>query len=89
MKAGKILIILLFLMVIATPAFSRSVTLVTVGDSLTAGDGDDGTGGGYPARLLTMLQAAYPGSTLSNLAISGDTTQDLINKQLLGCCFRG
>ncbi len=37
---------------------------------------------GGPARLLAMLQDDHPGSTLSSRAISGDTTQDLINKQL-------
>ena len=64
------------------PAMSQPVTLVTIGDSLTAGDGDNNGSGGYPARLLAMLKPLYPGSTLSNFAISGDTTQDLINKQL-------
>jgi lysophospholipase L1-like esterase len=82
MKTGKLIIVALFILFIAVPALSQPVTLVAVGDSLTAGDGDDGSGGGYPARLLTMLQSDHPGSTLSNRAISGDTTQDLINKQL-------
>jgi lysophospholipase L1-like esterase len=82
MKAGNILVILLLVLVFGNPVFSQPVTLVTVGDSLTAGDGDDGSGEGYPARLLTLLENAYPGSTLSNRAISGDTTTDLINKQL-------
>ncbi len=74
--------VLLLLTTMVNPCASQPVTLVAVGDSLTACDGDDGSGGGYPARVLTMLQAAYPSSTLSNRAISGDTTQDLINKQL-------
>ncbi len=82
MKTGIIAFALLCLILIPGPVFPQSITLVTVGDSLTAGDGDDGVGGGYPARLLTLLQADHPGSTLSNRAISGDTTQDLINKQL-------
>ena len=72
----------LMLLVIVSPCASQPVTLVAVGDSLTAGDGDVGSGGGYPARVLTLLQTAHPGSTLSNCAISGDTTQDLIDKQL-------
>ncbi len=55
---------------------------MTLGDSLTAGDGDSGAGGGYPARLLTMIQVEYPGSTLSNLAVSGFTSDDLINVEL-------
>lgn len=62
--------------------WAQAAFVVTVGDSLTAGDGDNGIGGGYPARLLTQLQTPYPGTTLNNLAISGDTTTDLINKQL-------
>ncbi len=82
MKTGKILIVLLPFVFFANPGLSQPVTLVAVGDSLTAGDGDDGSGGGYPARVLGMLQDGHPGSTLSNRAISGDTTQDLINKQL-------
>ncbi len=83
MKTGFVLFAALLLIFSATPVLSQSITLVTVGDSLTEGAGDDGSsGGGYPARLLSMLQAAYPGSTLFNLGISGDTTQDLINKQL-------
>ncbi|GEM_PF-2179382 len=72
----------MLLLAIASPCASQPVTLVAVGDSLTEGDGDDGSGGGYPARLLTMLQSTYPGSTLSNRAVSGHTAQDLINVQL-------
>ncbi len=82
MKTGKIVFIVLLFILNACPAISQSITLVALGDSLTAGDGDDGSGGGYPDRLLRMLMASYPGSTLANRAISGDTTQDLINKQL-------
>jgi len=63
-------------------AFARSVTLVTLGDSLTEGDGDDGIGGGYPTRLIARLQGPYPGSVLQQFGISGDTTTDIINKQL-------
>ena len=82
MKIGKIILLSLLLMLIGHPAFGQSITLVTLGDSLTEGDGDDGIGGGYPARLLSMLQAPYPGSTLNNLGISGDISDALINKQL-------
>ena len=82
MKTSKVLTALLLAMFIAAPAFSQPITLVAVGDSLTAGDGDDGSGGGYPARLLTLLLGDHPGSTLYNRAISGDTTTDLIAKQL-------
>jgi len=82
MKITKIILLSLLLMLSVHPAFGQSITLVTLGDSLTEGDGDDGTGGGYPARLLSRLQPLYPGSTLHNVGISGDTSDDLINKQL-------
>ena len=76
-----ILLVFFFLMA-AQLVSARSVTLVTLGDSLTAGDGDDGIGGGYPPRLVARLQVPYPGSVLQQFGISGDTTTDLINKQL-------
>jgi acyl-CoA thioesterase-1 len=64
-----------------TSASAGSVTLVTLGDSLTVGDGDE-AGGGYPSRLLKKLSKEAPGSTLENLAQSGWTSDDLINTQL-------
>ena len=82
MKITKIILLSLLLMLSVHPAFGQSITLVTLGDSLTEGDGDDGMGGGYPVKLLSMLQPLYPGSTLNNVGISGDTSDDLINKQL-------
>ena len=82
MKIGKIILLSLLLLLIGHPAFGQPITLVTLGDSLTEGDGDDGIGGGYPARLLSMLQSLYPGSTLNNLGISGDISDALIDKQL-------
>lgn len=55
------------------------VTLVMLGDSLTAGQGDESAaGGGYPRRLLTLVQAPRPGSTVHNLGQSGWTAADLI-----------
>ena len=55
------------------------VTLVMLGDSLTAGQGDESaTGGGYPRRLLTQVQTRRPGSTATNLGQSGWTSTDLI-----------
>lgn len=81
MKTGLLLGLLLNLSMLTV--YSQSITLVTLGDSLTEGAGDDvGDGGGYPIRLISMLQTDYPGSTLNNLGISGDTSDDLINKQL-------
>lgn len=84
MKRLKILLIVFVCLLNTSPAVSQSITLFTLGDSLTTGDGDEGSGGGYPVRLASKLQASYPGTTLTNHAISGDTTQDLINKQLTG-----
>ena len=57
---------------------SGPVTLVALGDSLTQGDGDD-SGRGYPGRLLEMLNAVRPGSTVTNLGQSGWSSDALIN----------
>ena len=60
------------------PLTAGPVTLVTLGDSLTEGQGDSDSGGGYPARLLVQLQAARPGSQLVNVGHSGWSSDDLI-----------
>jgi lysophospholipase L1-like esterase len=78
---------LFFLLIFLFPGqclVAQSITLVTLGDSLTIGDGDEeGSNlGGYPPRLLSALQADYPGSTLNNVAASGLTSNDLINIEL-------
>ena len=54
------------------------VTLVTLGDSLTEGQGDSDSGSGYPGRLIIQLQAARPGSQLVNVGHSGWSSDDLI-----------
>lgn len=82
MKLMKHFFLVLLLLMGAHFTEARPFTLVTLGDSLTAGDGDDGIGGGYPIRLMSKLQAASSGSALLQFGISGDTTTDLINKQL-------
>ena len=56
---------------------SGPLTLVAVGDSLTQGDGDD-SGRGYPGRLLEMVNALRPGSTMTNLGQSGWSSDALI-----------
>lgn len=53
------------------------VSLVTIGDSLTQGDGDD-TSRGYPGRLLELVTLLRPGSTLTNFGQSGWTSDALI-----------
>ena len=55
------------------------VTLVTLGDSLTQGDGDDSGRGGYPGRVLEMVNAVRPNSTLINLGQSGWSSDALIS----------
>jgi lysophospholipase L1-like esterase len=55
------------------------VTLVALGDSLTQGDGDDSGRGGYTGRVLDMVNAIRPGSTLVNLGQSGWSSDALIN----------
>jgi lysophospholipase L1-like esterase len=52
--------------------------MVALGDSLTQGDGDD-SGRGYPGRVLDMVNAVRPGSTLTNLGQSGWNSDALIN----------
>jgi len=54
------------------------VTMVALGDSLTQGDGDD-TGRGYTLRLLDMVNAIRPGSTMTNFGQSGWNSDALIN----------
>lgn len=54
------------------------VTIVALGDSLTEGDGDE-TGRGYTVRLLDMVNAIRPGSTITNFGMSGWNSDALIN----------
>jgi lysophospholipase L1-like esterase len=58
---------------------SGPVTLVALGDSLTQGDGDDTGRGGYAGRVLEMVTAIRPDSTLVNLGQSGWSSDALIN----------
>jgi len=76
------LVVLLLVWAYPPEASGQPITLVTLGDSLTDGDGDETPIGGYPPRLLTSLLPAHPGSVLNNLGTSGHTTTDLINIQL-------
>ena len=54
------------------------VAMVALGDSLTQGDSDD-TGRGYTLRLLDMVNAIRPGSTMTNFGQSGWNSDALIN----------
>jgi len=62
----------------AAPLPAGPVHMVALGDSLTQGDGDD-SGRGYPGRLLEMVNAVRPNSTLSNFGQSGWSSDALIN----------
>ena len=78
----KTLVFLVLFCVCASGSYGQPITLVTLGDSLTAGDGDETPIGGYPPRLLTRLLPGHPGSVLQQFGYSGHTTTDLINLQL-------
>ncbi len=56
------------------------IVYVALGDSTGAGVG--ARDGGYVARLFTRLLERRPGSKLSNLCVSGSTTEDLVRGQL-------
>lgn len=60
-----------------SPAFAADPPLrvACLGDSLTAGDGDDEGGGGSPGRLQKRLQQARPGSHVRSYGVSGQTAQ--------------
>lgn len=62
----------------AAPLPTGPVHMVALGDSLTQGDGDD-SGRGYPGRLVEMVNAVRPGSTITNFGQSGWSSDALIN----------
>jgi lysophospholipase L1-like esterase len=63
-----------------TPA-PGTLTIAALGDSLTAGDGDDSSLGGYPGRLQALLDPVRPGTKILNLGHSGWSSTDLIDGQ--------
>lgn len=59
-----------------------ALSIVTLGDSLTEGAGDESAeGGGYPFRLLNAVLARRADSQVLNVGHSGWTSSDLINGQ--------
>lgn len=54
-----------------------AVSMIAIGDSLTQGVGD-GTGRGYPGRLLEMVTMERPGSAITNFGQAGWTSDMLI-----------
>jgi len=77
---AKRLILVLYLLALgfSVPACTPDITLVTLGDSLTAGDGDE-RGVGYPVRVQEMMQTAGHIVSLDNLGLSGWTSGDLVS----------
>jgi lysophospholipase L1-like esterase len=62
------------------PMKTGSIVYVALGDSTGAGVG--AREGGYVARLFKRIEERRTGSTLSNLCVSGATTDDLLRDQL-------
>jgi lysophospholipase L1-like esterase len=56
------------------------VVYVALGDSTGVGVG--AREGGYPVRLLTRIEREHPASTLTNLCVSGATTDDVLRGQV-------
>lgn len=63
-----------------TAMTSGPILYVALGDSTGAGVG--AKNGGYVARLFKRLEERRPESKLSNLCVSGATTEDLVRDQL-------
>ena len=60
------------------PIPTGALSIVSLGDSLTQGDGDESGQGGYPPRLQTLIEALHPGSQVFNLGRSGWSSSDVI-----------
>jgi lysophospholipase L1-like esterase len=58
-----------------------ALTIATLGDSLTEGQGDDSGAGGYPGRLRSLIDPIRPGTQIVNFGHSGWSSSDLINGQ--------
>jgi acyl-CoA thioesterase I len=62
------------------PMTSGPIIYVALGDS--TGSGVGARDGGYVVRLFNRLVERRPGSELTNLCVSGATTEDLVRSQL-------
>ena len=62
------------------PMTTGPLVYVALGDS--TGSGVGARNGGYVARLFNRLVERRPGSELTNLCVSGATTDDLVRNQL-------
>jgi acyl-CoA thioesterase I len=65
----------LALMLAVTPVLAKPVTILALGDSLTAGYGLDPSQS-FPAKLQAELRKSYPDLVVVNAGISGDTAAD-------------
>lgn len=65
----------------ATPRRSVSVIYTALGDSTGVGVGSK-NGEGYVARLFARIKRERPDSRLTNLCVSGATTEDVLRGQL-------
>ena len=63
-----------------TQGKEAAVMYAALGDSTGAGVG--AREGGYPSRLLKRLDALRPGSKLTNVCVSGATTDDVLRGQV-------
>lgn len=59
------------------PIASGPINIISIGDDLTRGEGDE-IGRGYPGRLLELISQIRPGSTVANFGQPGWTSDDLI-----------
>jgi lysophospholipase L1-like esterase len=65
----------------ATPP-TRPVQLAVLGDSLAFGTGAGDTAGGFAFRTYRAIDAARPGSEITNAAIGGSTAADVLRLQV-------
>lgn len=65
----------------ATPS-APPVQLAVLGDSLAFGTGAGDTSGGFAFRLYRAIDAARPGSEITNAAIGGSTAADVLRLQV-------
>ena len=71
----RILSLVAMLLISGQPAFAKPVTLLVLGDSLTAGLGLEPQDA-FPAKLEAALKPRYPDLTIINAGVSGDTAAD-------------
>jgi lysophospholipase L1-like esterase len=66
----------------AATASGPAVQLAVLGDSLAFGTGAGDTSGGFAFRVYRAIDAARPGSEITNVAIGGSTAADVLRLQV-------